>query len=487
MYVANNMIALKFVTSVCVIYIHIIVGISSLCNTFRTWMTENSKRNANKSIKINITGHMSSVVLASLPYCFNTTANMLHMQDIATLRRYIEKLIKDKVIDIEVAIDWQYNDIESANNKNNNNTDSVKNYQIFDLSDTDSADSVIDDDAKADILDDPNFNMKERIGAQLQVKPNINLINNTNLSGKLVNFDNRKKPLEINYHYYYTTKNSTKKELFNNNGNPAKIKYTRTMNLALMWDYCCLMRQVFAVFCTLWWPKDANNTTPVDIKNAQKWGRNALYKAAVLGKWLLHDYGILAGGIGTYMLEAFWHYNPHGHGFYIVNQQMTEHWNQWCKQDRSRCGSANEELYLDQITDNYDVNVLGYLLNDLVDWSKVVRQEKLNSPEKFDLDTIIQTHAAILSDGPILYQMYAQTLGEIQVNDNIPQLVYDLALKEQHKYVKIGNNMQQQLSQMLHNKDSTNDSNDSNVSVKQQFSANVANLNNIVKDMASNK
>ena len=243
---------------------------------------------------------------------------------------------------------------------------------------------------------------QENVDVNVGVNDNVDMANEANLNQYVSNV----KPLQykdINFHYRYTVSGCDKVFLLDNNDNKCNIKYSRTFQLGAMFDYCSLLRKVFCVFATLKWPKDVYKTTPNDIKMAQFWGRTAIYKATLMSRWLLHDYAMLAGGVGGYMLEAFWHYNPEGYGFFFLNQQMVEHWGHWMKKNRTAVGDGEGDAYLYEIADNYDINVLGRVLDDEVDFSDVVNREKLRSVDIFNLEQNDEVEKNALSEGPIFW------------------------------------------------------------------------------------
>ena len=65
----------------------------------------------------------------------------------------------------------------------------------------------------------------------------------------------------IDYRYTYTLRNDNNVYVFDNNKNLAKVKYSRTMKLALFWDYVSSFRSLFGVLCTLRWPKNVWHKT----------------------------------------------------------------------------------------------------------------------------------------------------------------------------------------------------------------------------------
>ena len=324
----------------------------------------------------------------------------------------------------------------SGNNNNgklNDSDTSSSSGNIFRGYEDDNSSENLYDEEKDDLLPD------DIVGNRMSdsVKEQAAKINSFNLPKVQESFVEEKNSDEINYHYKYKFRGDLEWRKFDNNKNVANVLYSRYFNLCVIWDYASLWRKLISVFCTMQWPKNAKNVTPREIKRAQIWGRTALYKAIEYGRYLLHDYAFLCGGVGTYMLEAFWHYNPHGHGFYVVNQQMCEHWGNWMKHNRLDVGGTTEERYLWELADNYDIYVMGRILVDMVDFSKVVKNETLRSQEVFNLEEndIVEKNALTLT--PVYFQMLAQRMSQILVNDEFPPFMTELHDQEQHVYIRI--------------------------------------------------
>ena len=323
---------------------------------------------------------------------------------------------------------------------------------------------------------------------------NVNINDNVDIANK-ANFKqycSNVKPLQykdINFHYRYTVSGCDKVFLLDNNDNKCNIKYSRTFQLGAMFDYCSLLRKVFCVFATLKWSKKLHKTTPNDIKMAQLWGRTAIYKATLISRWLLHDYAMLAGGVGGYMLEAFWHYNPEGYGFYFLNQQMVEHWGHWMKKNRIAVGDGEGDAYLYEIADNYDINVLGRVLADAVDFSDVVNKEKLRSVDIFDLEQNDEVEKNALSEGPIFWQMVCNSLSKINVNDKLHEYIYKLGEEDDDKYAKLADGLKESVRLSRENQKNFEQSyNDEQEQKKQQqqWQSNLQNVSEI-REKAKNQ
>ena len=372
-------------------------------------------------MKFNVTGHQSLMILQSIPYSLAEASNLQHLSDISDIRQYIINTYLDsdeKLCNIEVDIHWDgLDDIE-------NDYDNVE--------------------QKSEILIDETHRNGEII-----VQPSINVINHTDLS-----HDNHVRPQretsdKINYFYYYNIENDDNEYKFDNNNNEANIYYSRTLNLALMWDYCYLWRLVFAIFTCLKWPKTARNETPKEITQAHVWARSAVWKAYIFGNWLLTHYSKWAGGVGTYLLEAFVHDNPDGYGFYVINQQAAEHFGKWIKENRKTCGSANKDNYLHEIADNFDVYSLGRFMYDMIDMSNIVDDEVLNSLEKFNIDEIRKIHKNLLLSTPKLFQMYVKKFGELHVGGKISPCLARVKKRDKNVFTKLSQSLNQQMNDLL--------------------------------------
>ena len=449
-------------------------------------MQGNARRNAKKKLEIKITGNMSILILKGLPYSIQQAAWFVQDYELNQIIDYIETYIQDgdKIVDIQIDIDWDFGDIDSTvdtdddDNNNNNNIDPLLGSLLADLSQSDSDissassmpqieidewsdlydsngnDSVLEyhsDEEKLDFLPDLNIDFGTDDQNDLKMPPKLDADNVKPLTN------------DIKYDYKYKIENSDTNWYFNNNDNQANVLYSRTLNLATMFDYCSLMRKVFSVFCTLQWPKDGNNTTPVDIKKAQIWGRSALYKSHLLANYLTNDYAYLTGGVGTYMLEAFWHYNPNGYGFYIVCQQMCEHWGAWMKSDRRACGDQRANKYLWQIGDNSDLNILARVYYDLVDFYKIAKVEELENVSVFDLESIEREETSCKNSGPKLWQLFVELLGRVKVNDKIAKTIYDVTRLDKSEYTGISSAMAEQLKNLIIETSIDNEENQANI------------------------
>ena len=329
---------------------------------------------------------------------------------------------------------------QNFQNGDDGDDENTESSNIFEHYYSDASSANVFEEEKQDFLPENGVNDV----SQNYLNNQANNINNFEIPNLQQSLEEETKSDKINYYYKYKFKDDLNWRHFDNNDNVANVLYSRYFNLAVVWDYASLWRKVISVFCTLKWPKNDQNVTPRDIKRAQIWGRSAIYKSMEFGRYLLHDYAFLCGGIGTYMLEAFWHYNPHGYGFYVVNQQMCEHWGNWMKHNRLDVGNPTKERYLWEIADNYDLYVMGRILADMVDFSKVVKDEKLRSQEVFNLEQndIVEKNALILT--PIYFQMIAQRMSVIQVNDIFPTFMTQLHDQEKHEFVKINEAIQKQ-------------------------------------------
>ena len=344
-----------------------------------------------------------------------------------------------------------------------------------------------DDDAKHEVLSDDS-NARHDEHRRVRFEELADAVNNVQLPRNENRIFREKFTDFIDYHYKYKYSDDERQHLFDNNDNSANVLYSRLFHLAVMFDYCSLWRKVMAVFCTLKWPKNAANTTPRDIKRCQLWARSALYKASEWGQWLLHDYAWFAGGVGPYMLEAFYHYNPYGYGFYAVNQQMCEHWGNWMKNNRISVGNAAGDKYLYEIADNCDISVMGCILADMVDFRKVVKDETLRSAEVFDLELndIVEKNA--LQTSPILFQMLINRVSQVEVNDEYPDFLTQFHSQERplfrqlSKALKKQNDSQEQASY----RESVSRNNSDNISRWRSRLYNIKNVEKQAKESQPN-
>ena len=454
------------------------VGIENVVNAMRVWMTNNTRRNPTRQIKLNMTGHMSEIIIKSMPYCIVEASKIVNIHHAQIVKDYIEKFVvgeNDVVTHLSVAIDWDDDNNNNSNSVNSNNIDSNSN-------DNNNENSVnSNNNHRVEARENQNDNDSDDVDIHLNVNIDFNIEENNddfnndyniideakdvveNVSSNVENINNaafeeiksqhEHEPIpqmtKINYRYTYKINNTDTVYHFNNDDNVAGVDYSQMLNLAVLYDYCSLWRKVFCVFCTLRWPKNAKNETPRDILNSHVWARSAVYKAKIFGDWLLHPYAKWAGGVGTYMLEAFWHYNPHGYGFYIVNQQMCEHWGKWMKDNRRSCGSANGNNFLYELADNYDIFVIGRILNDLIDFKQVVKKEVLQSARKFDLATVSQLEDNILIGAPKFFRMLRARLGQMMVGDPMPPVLQNLKAQDSHPYSRLGDHVRSQLRRIL--------------------------------------
>ena len=107
-------------------------GIASVTEYLRRWCKKNKRRNANKEMAFNVTGHQSLMILQSIPYSVGELSNLAHLQDLAQIRQYLSKTVLniDEILDnIKVVIHW---DGLPPNVKNNND-------DLSDFSDNDDA------------------------------------------------------------------------------------------------------------------------------------------------------------------------------------------------------------------------------------------------------------------------------------------------------------------------------------------------------------
>ena len=348
-------------------------------------------------------------------------------------------------VDLEIGEYIHDNNASSqTSSASTNEPDWLDNDILKDSSSELMSDSQSESDAKQEILPDIGDVITNQNDDETMSMQNGDAINDADLGQYAPKVKSMSKS-KINYHYRYKVSNCDKEFLLDNNDNKCGIKYSRTFNLAAMFDYCSLFRKVFSVFATLKWPKNDENKTPHEIKMSQLWGRSAIYKARLLSRWLLHDYAMLAGGVGGYMLEAFWHYNPDGYGFYMINQQMVEHWGHWMKKNRSAVGDGEGNAYLYEIADNYDINILGRVMVDMVDFSDVVHKEKLRSVDVFDLEQNDSVEKNALNQGPIFWQMVCNSLSQIQVNDDIWDYIYELGEEDKNEYTKLSEGLKESL------------------------------------------
>ena len=172
-------------------------------------------------------------------------------------------------------------------------------------------------------------------------------------------------------------------------------------------------------------------------------------ESVIFGDWLLTDYSKWAGGIGTYMLEAFWHYNPDGYGFYVNNQQACEHFGKWIKNNRKACGSGNNDNYLFEIADNFDIYTLGRFLYDMIDLSDVVDEEVSNTVNKFNIYEIRKIHENILIGTPKLFRMYVKKLHELKVGGQVSPCLANIKKRDTHVYTKLNANLRNQLNNLM--------------------------------------
>ena len=398
---------------------------------------------------------MSVFICRSFPYMIQQAAMYVQDYEISQIVDYIEQIIhpNSNVTDIKVSIEWKYvndsSDSNDSDSSDSNHSDSSDNSNVdfkFIFSDDEEHSSYehdTDDDEKDDILLSDN-------------DENINNIDNIDINkidfGKIKkNIHESRKPIGIDYKYTYQIDNNDNDLTFDNNDNIANVLYSRTLNLAVMFDHALSMRNIFSVFTTLKWDKKDYTRTPPDILRSQLWGRSAIYKAHLLGPYLLHDYTYLLAGVGGYMLEAYWYYNPYGFGFFQVCQQMCEHFGSWMKKDRNFCGSGNSENFLYEIAKNHDLSVLARIYYDQVCFKteSYIQQSKNISIRTFDLSTNSRIATNVLQESPILLSMYSSTLKQIQVNQNIPKYITDINNLDSSEYSNIRAGMQEHIAQMM--------------------------------------
>ena len=429
-----------------------------------------------------ITGNMSITILKGLPYAIQQAALFVQDYEVQQIKEYIESILLQgsKIVDITVEVDWDFGDDEQHNAGELSSVDDVSDHDsddnvivdpvfgnlldnislpnlsddthdsdwsnLFHDSDVQSDENQHSDEEKHDFIGDYNIVSDDERNNELPDVSNIdNSIRNasgvSNVSNKITN--------NINFLYKYKIEGINSNYYFDNNDNEANVLYSRSLNLAVMFDYCSLMRKVFSVFCTLKFPKDENNITPQIIKKAQIWGRSALYKSHLLADYLTNDYAFLTGGVGTYMLEAFYHYNPNGYGFYIVCQQMCEHWGAWMKSDRRACGDPRGSNYLFQIANNSDLNVLARVFYDQVDFDRVVKTEKLETVSMWDIETIEREENACIQTGPKVWKLFTIIIGRIHVNGLIPRILYDVSRLDKSEYTRLTSAMQEQIENLI--------------------------------------
>lgn len=488
------------------LFVIYIIGLPSVVDKFQTWMKKNKTRNANKEIKFNITGDMSCMALASFPYCLKHAAWLIQDYELTKIRKHIENVVQQNKIvsNIEVHIDWKYESNDSNNtfdqndlidkndnhykintNVSNKSFESTNNLPIHLNTDSemDHSSANDDDDAKQEILSDNDIDIET---------PGNNVLHDASvvdLGSRILPQNEASKITGINYIYKYKVENDDTLYTFDNNDNAANVKYSRTFNLAVMFDYTYLFKYVFGVLCTLRWDKKIWTVTPPEIKNAQIAGRSALYKAELFFDCLLHEYAWLVGGNAPYMLEAFWHYNPFGYGIYSVCQQMCENFCGWIKEDRRQCGSGNNDNYLREIARNSDLNVLARMYYDQIDLKEIANQEKLKHISTFDSENNFQIKQQLLSESPLLFQKFGEGLGELKVNDIIPQYMKDVSDNngKNDSFVKVKSGLKKYCDNA--DKDSDDDdSNDHNNDNKQDSVATrwrhrISNMNQLVKNV----
>lgn len=430
-------------------FIHTLyIDIANVVNTMRIWMQNNPRRNSTREIKLNMTGHMSEIIIKRIPLCIREAAKILHLHFLAQIKHYIEDVILqegDVITWIESHVHWGQS--ESSNHSNNfNKNDSSNDNNVI------SDDFVIDEEK--DVILENRYDFYANIDDDDIVASDdnsdidrINAINASNLNAT----ENISLP-EMNtivYDYYYKINNTNTVYVFNNDDNVANVNYSHMLNLAVYFDWQSLWRRILCNFCTMQWPKNKSNETPRDIINCHTWCRSAVYKGKIFGNWLLYPYAKWAGGIGSYMLEAFWHYNPKGHGFYIINQQMAEHWGKWMKDNRRTCGTANGNNFLFELGDNYDIYVMGRILHDFVDLKKVVKNEILKSAVSFDLSTISAFEQEILNDTPNFFQMLRVLIGQMNVGDPIPDILQNIQKQDKNKWSTIGDSLRKHIEDIM--------------------------------------
>jgi hypothetical protein len=336
-----------------------------------------------------------------LQYCVKAAGNFAQDRELKTIINYIETIVRlnGKVTHIEVDIDWNHQ--FAAHQHHDSDESSI---------DSDSTNESHGLDEKADLLD----SNEEFIVPNIIEANDVSLMN-MNVRAKSARGD------EVNYWYEYYVDDDNHPHYFDNSANHAKVNYFGTFNLAVMFDFQSLWRRIFAVFCTLKFEMQPGNTTPLSIIRAQLWARDALYKASIFGTWLLYDYAWFAGGTGVYMLAAFVHYSPFHFGFAHATQQMCEHWGKEMKTHRSKCGNAQGNRFLYEIGRHSDLYVMARLLYDLIDFSQVAKEEKLTHLSIWDDDIDPEIEKHVLHDCPSIFQDFRRILGNMHVNDKIPE------------------------------------------------------------------
>lgn len=441
-------------------------------------MLNNANRNSGKKFNLNMTGHMSEIMVKSMPYCINEASKILESHHLEQIKFYIEHTILDgnqQITWIQSDIHWEskndLNDSDSntASDDDDNNNLINDNYSDIDIvvnantnSNNNAPSNLIDidtyiiDEQKDIVLDNAAetnnsnnlFILYDNINSSQLNNNNENNNNNSNISNDNINNNNH--PVDISNHlicydYLYTINNSNNVYTFNNNDNKANINYYDMFNLAVFYDYCHGLRKVLQIYRTLQWPKNIHHQTPSDIKKCHIIARSSVYKAKIFGNWLLHPYSKWACGVGSYFLESFWHYNPDGYGFYVVCQQMAEHWGKWMKDNRRNCGSSNGDNYLYELADNYDIYVLGRTLNDLIDLKKVVKDEKITESSRMTIDMIDDLEQNIFHDAPMYFQMLTFILNQIKVGDEIPDILSNIHRRDPTKWYLHRNNLNQHI------------------------------------------